>query len=350
MDEAEVRTADRKRRVTLKDVAVHAGVSTAVVSYVINGGPRPTSAAMRERVLRAVDELDYHPDSAARGLRGRRTNTIAFVTYDFLPNESFSSHYLGRMLTALTRELQSHGNYLLMFPLAIGDDPAPLRRLLKSGRVDGIVLRFVQDSPHTDDLLEIVRESGTPCVCLERPGAERFRFHAVTYDDAEGARLATSHLIEQGHRRIAHLCGDVRYATAQARFSSYKQALTDAGIDIDEDLIAVANWNTREASRATDRWLAMREPPTAIFAASDDMAFGALHAARDRGLRVPDDLAVVGFDDIPLSAELRPLLTTIRAPLDEMGVRAARLLSLPVDGDPPSVETRSVQIVLRDSA
>ena len=124
----------------------HAGVSTAVVSYVINGGPRPTSVETRPGHARH-QELDYHPDSAARGLRGRRTHTIAFVTYDFLPNESFSSHYLGRMLTALTRELQVHEHYLLMFPLAIGDDPAPLRKMLKSGRVDGLALRFVQTLP-----------------------------------------------------------------------------------------------------------------------------------------------------------------------------------------------------------
>jgi len=339
------------RRVTLQDVARRAGVSTAAVSYVINGGPRPTSPEMRERVLRAIAELDYHPNSAARGLRGRRTNTIAFVTYDFLPNESFSSHYLGRMMTALTRELQTHGHYLLMFPLAIGDDPAPLRRLLKSDRVDGIVMRFVQDAPHTDALLDVVRESGTPCVCLERPGNARFGFPGITYDDREGGTLATNHLLELGHRRIAHLAGDMRYATAQDRFASYKEALESAGVPFDEEITAVAEWDTRFARGETHRLLALPTPPTAIFAASDDMAFGALHAARDRGLRVPEDLAVVGFDDIPLAQQLTPLLTTIRAPLDEMGVRAARLLSGQAEADPDAlVETRPVELVRRDSA
>jgi LacI family transcriptional regulator len=342
---------DTNKRVTLRDVAERAGVSTAVVSYVINGGPRPTSPELRERVQQAIAELDYHPNSTARGLRGRKTYAIAFVTYDFRPAESFSSHYLGRMLTALTRELQVHGHYLLMFPLAIDEDPAPLRMMLKSGRVDGIVMRFVQDSPHTDAVLEVVQASGVPCVCLERPGADRFGYPAVTYDDQEGGRLATTHLIAQGHRRIAHLCGDMRYATARARFASYKQALLDAGIGVDDRLIAVADWNTRLASDATHRLLSRSDPPTAIFAASDDMAFGALHAARDRGLRVPDDLAVIGFDDIPLAEELTPFLTTIRAPLDAMGVRAARLLALPPeDGRAALVEICPVELVRRDSA
>jgi LacI family transcriptional regulator len=338
------------KRVTLRDVASHAGVSTAVVSYVINGGPRPTSAEMRERVLRAIKELDYHPDSAARGLRGRRTHTIAFVTYDFLPNESFSSHYLGRMLTALTKELQAHGHYLLMFPLAIGDNPAPLRTMLKSGRVDGLALRFVQDSPHTDSLLETVHETGVPCVCIERPGAERFGFPAVTYDDAEGARLATRHLIELGHRRIAHIFGEMRYATAQARLESYKCALTAAGIQIYQDLIVGSPWNTRQANAETHRLLDLENPPTAIFAASDDMAIGAIHAARDRGLRLPDDLAVVGFDDIPLAEELTPLLTTVRVPLVAMGKRAAQLLTTK-DRSPDSsdIEVLPVELIRRKS-
>ena len=338
------------KRVTLRDVAIHAGVSTAVVSYVINGGPRPTSAVVRERVLRTIAELDYHPDSAARGLRGRRTHTIAFVTYDFLPNESFSSHYLGRMLTALTRELQVHGHYLLMFPLAIGDDPAPLRTLLKSGRLDGIAIRFVQDSPHTDGLLETVFESRVPCVCLERPGAQRFGFHAVTYDDAEGARIATSHLVDLGHCRIAHMYGDMRYATAQARLESYKCALIESGLEVDDELIVGSPWNTRQASFETHRLLDMDNPPTAIFAASDDMALGALHAARDRGLNVPDDLAVVGFDDIPLAEELTPLLTTVRVPLIEMGERAAQLLAArSSENDGPLIETLQVELVRRSS-
>ncbi|MBX3070438.1 MAG: LacI family DNA-binding transcriptional regulator [Thermomicrobiales bacterium] len=339
------------KRVTLQDVAQRAGVSTAAVSYVINGGPRPTSPELRARVLSAIAELDYHPNSAARGLRGRRTNTIAFVTYDFLPNESFSSHYLGRMLTALTRELQQHGNYLLMFPLATGDDPTPLRKMLKSERVDGIVARFVQDPPHTDALLEVVQESGTPCVCVERPGDARFGFPGITYDDDEGGALATNHLLGLGHRRIAHLAGDMRYATARRRMSSYQRTIVASGIPFDADISAVANWDIRQARGETHRMLSLPDPPTAIFAASDDMAFGALHAAHDRGLRVPEDLAVVGFDDIPLAHQLTPLLTTIRAPLDEMGVRAARLLTGHTKADPEAlVETRPVQLIRRDSA
>jgi LacI family transcriptional regulator len=314
------------RRITLRDVAARAGVSTAVVSYVINNGPRPTSAEVRERVLRAIAELDYHPNGVARGLRAKRTHTIAFVANDFRPLESFGSHYLASILSALTGALQEHGHYLLMFPLKIGDDPRAINALLHSGRLDGIALRLVQDPPQSDELLQLIAASGLPCVCVERPGAERFGFPAITYDDASGAYAAARHLIERGHRRIATISGDMRYATARARLAGFTRALSEAGIALPPELAVECEWGTIVAARATERLLDMPDPPTAIFAASDDMAIGAINAARERGIHVPNDLAVVGFDDIPLSEEINPLVSTVRIPLAAMGRRVAELL------------------------
>jgi LacI family transcriptional regulator len=317
---------ERKKRTTLRDVANRANVSTAVVSYVINNGPRPTSTEIRGRVLEAIAELDYHPNGFARGLRARKTHTIGFVTNDRNPTESIGSHYLASMICVLAAELKRRGYYLLLYPMLIGEDLTPLNVLLRSGRLDGLFLRLVQDPPATDELLALVAEADVPCVCIERPAAPRFGLTSVTYDDAGGAAMATRHLFEKGHRRIAHLQGDTRYATSLARLAGYKQALVECGLPVDEHLIRIANWDMRMAAEAVGQLLELNDPPTAIFSGSDDMALGALERLRSKHIRVPEDVAIVGFDGIPLARDVVPPLTTIRVPFDEIGRRAAELL------------------------
>jgi LacI family transcriptional regulator len=191
-----------------------------------------------------------------------------------------------------------------------------------------------------------------PCVCVERPAAERFGFAAITYDDAAGAYAAARHLIDRGHRRIATISGDMRYATAQARFAGFSQAMTDAGLDLPFELAVECEWSTVLAAETTKRFLEMPEPPTAIFAASDDMAIGAINAAHERGVHVPNDLAVVGFDDIPLSQEINPLVSTVRIPLAAMGQRVAELLVDPeaLDAQGGVTEVFPVELIQRSSS
>lgn len=346
----EGRNGSASRRATQRDVARRAGVSTAVVSYVINDGPRPTSPAVRERVQAAIAELDYHPNGFARGLRARRTHTIAFVTSDWNPLESFGSHYLASILSELTGELKARGYYLLMFPMMIGEETAALEGLLRSGRLDGVIVRLIQDPPATDELLEVIRRAGVPSVCIERPGDPRFAMPTVTYDDAEGGFLATTHLIAEGHRRIAHLAGDMRYATAQARLKGYERALHVAGLTLDPALIDRGDWSTEQSAAVTHRLLALPDPPTAIFAASDDMALGALEAVRSAGLRAPKDVAIVGFDDIPLAREISVPLSTVRIPLAEIGRRAAALVLRDGDQFDAVTEVLPVELVRRQSS
>ena len=341
----------QSKRVTQREVAKRAGVSTAVVSYVINEGPRPTSLEVRARVRAAIDELDYHPNGFARGLRARKTHTIAFITSDWNPQESFGSHYLASILAGLTEELKRRGNYLLIYPMLIGEETRALEALLRSGRLDGVVLRLVQDPPATDDLVDLIRGAGLPCVCIERPASPRFGFPAVTYDDAAGAHSATAHLLEAGHRRIAHLVGDVRYATAKARLAGYRRGLEEAGIAVDDALISGGEWSTTLAAAETRRLLSLPDPPTAIFAASDDMAIGVLDAARDLGVMVPADLAIVGFDDIALARDLSLPISTVRIPLEELGRRAATLILANGDqstGTAP--EVLPVELIRRSSS
>ncbi|MGH2558002.1 MAG: LacI family DNA-binding transcriptional regulator [Thermomicrobiales bacterium] len=342
---------DRRKPATQRDVARRANVSTAVVSYVINNGPRPTSPEVRERVLQAIADLDYHPNAFARGLRARRTHTIGFVANDFHPLESFGSHYLASILSALTAELKAHGYYLLMYPLMIGEDLTPLDQLLRSERLDGVVVRLVQDPPATDALLDLITRSGIPAVCIERPGAARFALRSVTYDDAAGAHAATSYLVDRGHTRVAHLHGDLRYATGRARLKGYKQALSDAGLPVDSHLIRGCTWSTSRATREMRRLLGIADPPTAVFAASDDIALGALEALRADGRRVPEDVALVGFDDIPLAQELTTPLTTVRIPLADIGRRAAHMLTHEGDEDRNAlVDVLPVKLIRRASA
>jgi DNA-binding LacI/PurR family transcriptional regulator len=277
-------------------------------------------------VIRAIQELDYHPSAVARGLRARRTNTIGFIVDDYYSLDVFVSPYSAKILTGLTAQLKSRGYYVLLYPMDIGEDMSDIELLLRSGRLDGIVVRLVQDPPETDALLEVIARTHVPCVTIERPGAPRFGFSAVTYDDQRGGYEATSYLIARGHRRIGHISGDRRYSTARGRLAGYQRALADHGLPADDALIYGDDWAPAIARASVAHLLELEHPPTAIFAASDDLALNAIEALRAHGRRVPEDVAVVGFDDIQAASEHMPPLTTMRIPLLEIGQRAADLL------------------------
>lgn len=340
------------RRITHRDVARLAGVSPAVVSYVVNGGPRSTSAETRDRVLQAIQELGYYPNAAARGLRIQRTQTVGFVDCDYSPLDVYVSPYSAGILTGLTAALAASDHHLLISPLLIGQDLGPLQRILRGGRLDGVVVRLVEDSAAADALLEMIAETGTPCICIERPADPRFGFSSVMVDDESGAFEATSYLIDRGHRRIAHLAGDRRYASALARRAGYERALATHGLPADPALVQVESWTPLAVDAALLQLQALAEPPTALFAANDSLAFRAIELSRAAGGRVPGDLAVVGFDDIPLAQEMVPPLTTVQIPLNEVGRRAAcHLLDLIEHTEaPPTTEILPVRVIPRGTA
>jgi LacI family transcriptional regulator len=201
-----------KFRITNRDVARHAGVSTAVVSYVVNNGPRATSPEVRERVLKAIQELDYHPNAVARGLRHQRTHTICFIANDYFPLDVFVSPYSAGILTGLIDHLKGAHQYLLVYPVAIGEDLTALELLLRSGRLDGVVVRLVQDPPATDALLNTIAATNVPCVCIERT-VERYPFPSVTIDDRHGAYSAVEYLV--GARSSPHRAHSRRPALPQ---------------------------------------------------------------------------------------------------------------------------------------
>jgi DNA-binding LacI/PurR family transcriptional regulator len=315
-----------KKRVTNKDVARLAGVSTAVVSYVINDGPRQTSPEIRERVLEAVKALDYHPNALARGLRGQRSHTIGFVVNDYFPLRVFISPYSAGLLTGLVDQLKQQHYHLLVYPIEIGEDLASFEQLVRSGRLDGLAIRLIGESVAGDKMLHIIETTRIPCVCIERSASSRFSFPSVTIDEITGAEQAMAYLVAHGHQRIAHIHGDLRYASAQSRLEGYKRMLKAHDLPIEDSLIRGNSWSSADAARATREFLALDTPPTAIFAASDDLAISAVNVLSLQGRRVPDDMAVIGYDDSPLAAEMIPGLTTVRIPIVNVGRKAADLL------------------------
>ncbi len=343
----------RKKRPTHRDVAERAGVSPGVVSYVVNNGPRPTSPEVRERVLRAIAELGYRPSVLGRNLRAQKTNIIGYVVSDYDPRNVFTSSYNAEILSGVVSQAKLRDRYLMVYPIALNEDSSQLEQLLTNGQLDSVLIRLVQDPPDSNKLLALIAESGLPCVCIERPCDPKFGFPSVIYDDAGGAYRATRYLANRGHRRIAHLRGDLQYPSARLRVDGYQRALQDAQLGVDDQLIYGNSWHRPDAIQATLYFLQLPDPPTAIFAANDDLAFFAIEFLRGKGYRIPEDMAVIGFDDVLMAQQMTPALTSIRIPLFELGCTVVDLvLGLADHSNEKSttVITLPVELIHRETA
>jgi LacI family transcriptional regulator len=306
----------RRPRVTIADVARHAQVSKTTVSHVVSG-KRPVSATTRDRVERSIDTLGYRPDGLARSLRTRRTHMVALILPDI------TNPYYPALARGLESGIEPDG-YRAFICSSDGDaerERAYLREVCDRG-VDGIVL----DSFHltVDDLhlatggrLPLVWIGGAP---MEHPGVD-----SVRSDDDAGAYAATEHLVQRGHRRIAMVDGPL--GSGVARRDGYRRALADAGLPAHPEPPPRTDWTRTGGRRAVAEVLALDPRPTAIFCSNDLTAIGALDAARDAGLAVPDDLAIVGFDDIEAAELVTPALTTVVNPAVDIGRTAAGILA-----------------------
>ena len=315
----------RGSRPTLEAVAAHAGVSRATVSRVVNGvaGVR---ASVREKVQRSVAELGYVPNSAARSLVTRRTGAVAVVVAE-PETRIFTDPFFAQQLRGISRELSRADTQLL---LLMSESPADSRRIgryLTGGHVDGILMF----SLHSDDPLPaIAADSGLPTVFGGRPwwtvpeGEPQPCY--VDADNRGGARLAVEHLLERGRRRIGVLTGPLDQTSALDRLDGYRDALRAADVHPDPALVARGDFTAEGGERAMAELLDRCPDLDAVFAGSDLMATGALRALRARGRRVPDDVAVVGFDDLEPAAWADPPLTTVRQDVRAMGGMMATLL------------------------
>jgi LacI family transcriptional regulator len=312
--------------VTIRDVARLAGVSPATVSHALNGRGR-VDVRTRERVAQAATKLRYIPNVSGRRLARRRAECVAVLqgrNVATVFNDSFYRVVLGGMAEVT----QARGYSLVVTPPPAGGTDADLNRALGHGAVDGALIVGALDG----QLLLALRHRGLPIVLVDNylPGVD---LPAVVPDYQAGARLATEHLLRLGHRRIAFLGAAVSYPFGWQTLEGYGEALAAGGIGQDATLVRRTEIGVDAATEVTRSLLALPEPPTALFAVTDAMAIGALRAARERGVRVPDGLAMVGMDDIEMSAYTDPPLTTVRVAKDAMGRLAAEWLIGLIEGE-----------------
>jgi len=305
---------------TLEEVGALAGVSRATVSRVINGSPK-VSPDVRAAVERALAKLGYTPNLAARSLVTRRTDTLALVVCE--PEERiFSDPFFAAVVRGLTSAAAAADKNLVLLLAQDEGERERAQRYLRPEHVDGVVLM----SLHGDDPLpRHLRRAGTPTVLVGRP----FGRGGIPYVDADnrgGARLAVEHLLAQGRKRVATIAGPANMCAGVDRLDGYRDALAAGDPDVEPALVEEGDFGEESGYAAMRRLLAASPQLDAVFAASDLMAAGALRALREAGRDVPGDVAVVGFDDVPLAAHLQPSLTTVRQPLDEMSQATADLL------------------------
>lgn len=331
---------------TIKDVAKACGVSTATVSYVLNG-KRVLLPETRAKVMHAMRELNYHPSAVARGLSHKKMNTVGIlfgiVNSMVVVTHPYTSFILQGVLTAC-----SEAGYNVTFftdPWRTADDSAGLYR---DQRTDGII---VVAPPMDSDIIPALSRCEIPLVAISFPG-ESFGISSVDTDNAEGIRLGLRHLIDLGHKRIAHLTGPANMYSGQTRRDTFLSAMAAEGLEVAPEYVdGPGAFFQGSAYAQTRRLLTMPNPPTAIFAANDQNALGAIQAARDLGISVPVRLSVVGFDDTPEGAMTAPGLTSIRQPLSNIGESAARLLLRQLTGEKiePRMHLLEPALVLRGS-
>ena len=305
-------------RANIRDVAARAGVAVKTVSRVLNGHPY-VSASMRERVERAMADLEFVPSVAARILSGSKSNQIALI-YD-----NHSPYYMFQIQSGCWDCCKAHGIRLLAQPVDVSDPDVgdQVRGLVSETHVDGIVL----SSPVTDcdAVLRALEAMDIPFVRIS-PGTNHALTSSVFMDDAQAADDMTTHLINHGHRRIGFIRGHPNHMSSDDRLFGYRRALDRAGISFEPQLVMPGEFDFESGFAAAHVLLAMDNRPTAIFAANDDMAAGVLAVAHGMGLSLPQDLSVAGFDDTTLARTVWPALTTIHQPMADLARTATEIL------------------------
>ncbi|CAL9314224.1 LacI family DNA-binding transcriptional regulator [Streptomyces olindensis] len=307
-------------RPTLEEVAARAGVGRGTVSRVINGSPR-VSDATRAAVEAAVAELGYVPNTAARALAANRTDAIALVVPE-PETRFFAEPYFSDMLKGVGAALGDTEMQLLLIFAGSDRERRRLAQYLAAHRVDGVLLVSV----HADDPLpDLLAQLEIPAV-ISGPRSSAETLPSVDSDNYGGARQAVEHLLSRGRRRIAHITGRLDVYGAQRRIDGYREALIDAGLGADEALIEPGDFTEEGGHRAMAALLERDPGLDAVFAASDVTAAGARQALREAGRRIPDDVALVGYDDSAIARHMEPPLTSVRQPIEEMGRRMIDLL------------------------
>jgi LacI family repressor for deo operon, udp, cdd, tsx, nupC, and nupG len=311
-------SASGTKKPTIRDVAAAAGVSYQTVSRVINDRP-DVAESTRRRVLEVIEQLSYQPSAVARSLASRKTHTLGLITQDF------SDYFFTQVIVGAEAEARQNGYYFILGSTERNPDDEPeYLRLLTEREVDGILFA----RPSTEDDAQHVRwliERNTPLVTTSYsiPGVA---LTVVDVDNVDGGRLAAECLIEGGHREMGMIAGPAGWKSVQDRSQGYKMALQATGLSCDPACIEHGDWSYESGYLAMRRILERGALLTALFAHNDRMAIGAMRALREASKGIPDDVALVGYDDTPPAAYSHPPLTTIHQPMQEVGKLAVQLL------------------------
>lgn len=333
---------NRRNNVTAMDVARASGFSLATVSRVLNGYEF-VKESTRTRVMEAVEQLGYVANWQARSLASGSSHLIGLL----VPNLDLG--YVGTIVQAIDRELESNHYDLILYTSHRRPDRESFYvNAIANGMTEGLLLVAPQ-GPAT--YLDTLRKQNYPYILIDQVDSTK-NGNYVEASNWQGAYEATTYLINLGHKQIAFIMGALTVRSAIDRLEGYKAALTEHNIPICDELIITGNYQQETGYESTKKLLQMVDPlPTAIFASNDLSAFGAMDAARECGLQIPDDISIIGFDDIPQADLVYPKLTTVRQPLDEMGQVAVKLLLERIENPdhPPQSVRLPTQFVIRDS-
>ncbi len=336
-----------RRRVTQKEIAQAVGVSQTTVSLILAGDASPSAShETRERVLKTAYEMGYVPQAAARALVSGRSNTLALVLFD--PHEQvFRDPYIPNVLTGITEVAGLQGLRVLVERVADGSDTSVVRDLLKSSMVDGAIL---VNSRLPNAAIQGLHRDGHPILLLDTH--ESNGLPMVGIDHLGGAQTAARHLLALGHRRIGCIpYARLDHAHIVSRFEAFSQTLHNAGVSLLPEYVVHGRFDPETGQQAMAQLLSLPTPPTAVFAMNDLMALGALKACAQAGVRVPQDVAIVGYDDMRFAEFTHPALTTVRAPEVDLGRRAAEVLLNMIDTPPllPPCERLDTRLIVRES-
>ncbi len=322
----------------MKDVAERVGVSRTAVSFVLNDIPNSNIPEVtRQRIIQAARELDYAPNAQALNLVKGRTMMIALVVRK-TAHQFAADAFLTEVMEGVMQAIEPHHFHLMLHAADASGADTTYRELIRMRKVDGLLI----SSPlvHDPEVRQLHIE-GTPVVL--QGAADGNDIPNVDVDNVQGAHAAVQHLLDLGHRRIGHISNAAfSYAASTDRLRGYRLALAEAGIAYDERLVCAGNFNDDSGYLPMMALLDLPERPTAVFIGSDTVALGALNAIRDRQLRVPDDISIIGFDDILVGKYLEPPLTTVHLPAVDLGRHAGEMILRVIQGE--TLETMSVRL------
>jgi LacI family transcriptional regulator len=326
----------------IKDVAKKAGVSPATVSRVINGQPY-VGDQVRERVQEAIRELRYRPNRVAQRLRAARSHLVGVILSDI------RNPFYTMALEGIEQTLSGQGLSVLI--CNSGVKPERENDFIKLMQAEGVAGIIIAPRRETSDVLAEAVKEGLPVVVIDRRMTKPIT-DVVLADNHNGARLAVQHFVEQGYRRIATIAGPAFLASGRERYQGYVQALEEAGIPLDERLVRVGNYKLENGYSLTRELIAGNKLPLALFVANNMMTVGALNAIHEAGLTIPDDVAVIGFDDLPWAVSLSPALTTVGQPAFDIGIHAAELLlnRIAFPDRPTRTVVLNTELIVRASA